>query len=62
MSCAFFLVAYYAMTKGKQRVEHKFEVLQAERYADDGAAEDYAEREVREGNLDAAEDNPQYIH
>lgn len=37
-------------------------MLQAEGDSDDCAAECYAECQVREGNLNTAEDDPQHIH
>lgn len=56
------LMPYDVVPEGEQSVEHQLEVLHTEGDSDDRAAEDNAQCEVCQRNLDTAEDDPQHIH
>ena len=50
------------MSEGGEDECRQLEVLQSERNADDGDAEDESEEEVADGEPEAADDNPKQVH
>lgn len=52
----------YLFAEGEDREAGHFEVLSAERYSDDGDAEQSPEKDVAQAGPEAAENAPDYVH